>query len=162
VPTGESGEVWTRSSMAMAGYWREPELTRETLVDGWLRTGDIGYLDGDGYLYLVDRLHDMIVTSEDAANVYARVVEDVLTAHPEVRNASVIGVPDERWGEAVCAYVVLAPGAQVGAQELRDLVRTELNEIHMPRDVEFVDALPVTPVGKVDKKQLRALHKAAA
>jgi fatty-acyl-CoA synthase len=159
---GETGEVWTRSSMAMAGYWQDPELTKATLVDGWVRTGDIGHLDADGYLYLVDRLNDMIVTSADAANVYARVIEDVLTSHPKVYNAAVIGVPDEQWGEAVCAYVVTAPGASVDAQELRDLVRTELNAIHEPRDVEFVDALPVTGIGKVDKKQLRSRHAAPA
>jgi fatty-acyl-CoA synthase len=157
---GESGEVWVRTSLVMAGYWQQPELTRATVVDGWVRTGDIGYLDADGYLYLVDRLNDMIVTSADAANVYARVIEDVLTGHPGVRDAAVVGVPDEQWGEAVYAYVVAAPAAAVTADELRDLVRTELNEIHTPREVEFVDELPTTPIGKVDKKLLRSRHPA--
>lgn len=148
--------------MAMAGYWNDPALTEATLVGGWLRTGDIGHLDEDGFLYLVDRLDDMIVTSADAANVYARVIEDVLTAHPKVRDAAVIGVPDEQWGEAVCAYVVPADGAELDPRELRDLVRTELNAIHEPRDVEIVAALPTTALGKVDKKKLRAGHAAPA
>ena len=156
--TGEVGEVWTTGSLVMSGYWGEPELTRETLVDGWLRTGDLGHLDADGYLYLVDRIKDMIVTGRGAANVFSRPVEDVLASHPLVRAAAVIGVPDPALGEAVHAYVVAAPGARPDPEELRALVATELRPYCAPAVVEFVDTLPLTAMGKVDKKVLRARH----
>jgi acyl-CoA synthetase (AMP-forming)/AMP-acid ligase II len=155
LPVGETGEVWVTGSLLMQGYWEQPGLTRQTLVDGWLRTGDIGYLDGDGYLYLVDRLSDMIITSSASTNVYARPVEDALASHPQVLAAAVIGVPDERYGEAVHAAVVPAPGATVTADELRALVTARLNDLHAPKDIEFVSSLPMTMMDKVDKKALR-------
>ncbi|MFE9427377.1 AMP-binding protein [Kitasatospora sp. NPDC006697] len=160
LPAGEVGEIWVAGSLVMTGYWDDPELTRETLVDGWLNTGDLGRLAPDGYLYVVDRAKDMIVTGRGAANVFSRVVEDALTSHPEVRAAAVIGVPDEELGEAVYAYVVRAPGAGVGAEELRALVAGQLREYFAPAVVEFTDGLPVTGMGKVDKKALRARHAA--
>jgi acyl-CoA synthetase (AMP-forming)/AMP-acid ligase II len=153
---GETGEVWVAGSLKMTKYWGQPELTSNAIVDDWLRTGDAGYLDADGYLYLVGRLNDMIITSLSAANVYAKPIEDALASHPDVKAAAVIGVPDEAFGEAVCAYVVLVPGATVGADELRNFVEAELNDLYRPRDVVFVDELPLTPMGKVDKKSLRA------
>ena len=154
--TGEVGEVWVTGSLLMSGYWGEPELTRETLVDGWLRTGDLGRLDADGYLYVVDRIKDMIVTGRGAANVFSRPVEEVLASHPLVRAAAVVGAPDPALGEAVHAYVVAAPGARPDPEELRDLVSAELRPYCAPAVVEFVDALPLTPMGKVDKQALRA------
>lgn len=154
--TGEVGEVWATGSLVMSGYWGEPELTRETLVDGWLRTGDLGRMDADGYLYLVDRSKDMIVTGRGAANVFSRPVEDVLASHPQVRAAAVVGVPDPALGEAVHAYVVAAPGARPDPEELRALVAAELRPYCAPAVVEFVDALPLTAMGKVDKQALRA------
>lgn len=160
LPAGETGEVWVAGGLLMKDYWQQPELTSQTLVDGWLRTGDAGYLDADGYLFLVGRLSDMIITSLGAANVYARPIEDVLASHPQVKAAAVIGVPDEAYGEAVCAFVVTVPGASVTADELRTLVETELNDLYTPRDVEFTDELPLTPVAKVDKKVLRERHRA--
>ena len=161
-PTGEVGEVWATGSLVMSGYWGEPELTRQTLVDGWLRTGDLGRLDADGYLYLVDRLKDMIVTGRGAANVFSKPVEDVLASHPLVRAAAVVGVPDPALGEAVHAYVVAAAGARPDPEELRALVSGELREYSAPTVVEFVDALPLTAMGKVDKKALRARSAAEA
>jgi fatty-acyl-CoA synthase len=157
---GEAGEVWISGSLMMTGYWQQPEMTRNALSGGWLRTGDVGYLDSEGYLYLVDRVSDMIVTSDAAANVYARPIEDVLTSHPQVRGAAVIGVPDEADGEAVHAFVVTAPDADLSADELRRLVRSELNDLYTPRGIDFVDSLPLTPMTKVDKKLLRARYQA--
>ncbi|HLX50004.1 MAG TPA: AMP-binding protein, partial [Streptosporangiaceae bacterium] len=155
LPVREAGEVWVTGSLLMSGYWQRPELTAETMVGEWIRTGDVGYLDEDGYLYLVDRLNDMIVSHAAATNLYAKPIEDVLASHPGVAAAAVIGVPDDALGEVVRAYVVTVPGAGVTADELRDLVRAELEEPYTPRDVEFIDALPMTPLFKVDKKALR-------
>ena len=146
----------------MDGYHGQPELTAETIVDGWLRTGDIGRLDADGYLFLVDRAKDMIITGYGSTNIYSRPVEDALAAHPQVRAAAVIGVPADDTGEAVHAYVVAEPGADITAEEVRDFVIGELNEMWAPRTVAFVDALPLTAMGKVDKKALRARWLAAA
>ncbi|MGH3155935.1 MAG: class I adenylate-forming enzyme family protein, partial [Streptosporangiaceae bacterium] len=155
LPAGETGEVWVGGPLLMSGYWQRPDLSAETLVDGWLRTGDVGYLDEDGYLFLVDRVSDMIVTHFAAANVYARPIEDVLTGHPGVTAAAVIGVPDEAYSEKIRAYVVRGPGASVTADELRDLVMAELNEAYAPHEVEFIDDLPMTALYKVDKRALR-------
>ncbi len=160
LPAGEAGAVWVSGSLVMDEYWRQPELTAQTLVDGWLHTGDIGYLDADGFLYLVDRSKDVIITGRGDQKVYSRVVEDILTSHPAILAAAVIGVPDEELGEAVHAFVVRRPGAAVTAEELHDLVATDLKELYAPRDVEFVDALPLTPMDKVDKKALRARYLA--
>ena len=155
VRNGEIGEVWAQVSLMTSGYWGQPELTAQTLVDGWLRTGDVGYLDQDGYLFLVDRVKDMIVTGLTSTNVYSRTVEDVLVAHPRVRAAAVIGVPDEHVGEAVHA-VVEATVDEVTPEELRRWAIDNLNELWAPATVEIVDRLPLTDMGKVDKKALRA------
>ncbi|MGE5830900.1 MAG: class I adenylate-forming enzyme family protein, partial [Micromonosporaceae bacterium] len=160
LPAGEVGEVWVKAGLMMAGYWGDPELTQQTLVDGWLRTGDVGYLDADGYVYLVDRLKDMIITGYSATNVYCRPVEDALNAHPDVRAAAVIGVPDPTIGELVHAYVVVAPDASATPADIRTFVIGQLNELWAPREVEFVDSLPLTAMGKVDKKALRARYAA--
>ena len=159
-PAGVDGEIWVSSGLNFAGYWDEPELTASTLVDGWVRTQDIGHLDEDGFLYIVDRRTDMIITRRTAWNVYSRPIEDVLAAHPQVRAAAVIGVPDPVDGEVVHAYVVPAPAATVTGEELAATVGTELNEMWQPRTVEFVDALPLTRANKIDKKALRARYAA--
>ena len=156
--TGEIGEVCVAGSLVMTGYWNDPEGSAQTMAGGFLHTGDLGYLDEDGYLFLVDRKKDMIVTSVGAANVYTRPVEDVLSSHPDVRAAAVIGVPDPGWGEVVHAYVVLAPDATVTVEELQALVETELSELHVPRGIDFVESLPRTALDKVDKRALRARH----
>jgi fatty-acyl-CoA synthase len=158
LPPGETGEVWATGTLIMDGYVGQPELTSRMVVDGWLRTEDVGYTDADGYLYIVDRSRDVIITGKGTVKVYSRVVEDVLVSHPAVRAAAVIGVPDEELGEAVHAYVMTTPGASVTTIELHDLVASELKEVYAPRDIEFVPELPLTPMDKVDKKVLRARY----
>lgn len=157
--TGEVGEVWVAGGLSMVGYWSQPEQTAQTLVDGWVHTGDMGYLDANGYLYLVDRIKDIIITGMGSMNVYSRPIEDLLLAHPQVAVAAVIGVPDAAMGEAVHAYVVPADGATVTPEELRDMVERSLDEVWAPREVEFVDELPRTDFGKIDKKALRARYE---
>jgi fatty-acyl-CoA synthase len=163
-PVGETGEVWVAGSLVMSGYASGSSAPASggpaaNTGDGWFSTGDIGYLDQDGYLYLVDRASDMIVTSEAAANVYCRPIEDALEGHPEVRAAAVVGVPDENFGESVCAFVVPVPGAAITAADLRDHVRVRLNNLYTPRFIEFVDELPLTELAKVDKRALRQAYK---
>ncbi len=160
LPPGTAGTVWVAGPLVMDGYAGQPELTSRVLVDGWLCTEDIGYTDQDGYLYLVDRAVDVITTGRPPVRVYSRVAEDVLTWHAGVRAAAVIGVPDAETGEAVVAFVVRAPGTGVTAAELRDLVAGELGEASAPRDVRFLDELPVTHEDKVDKRALRAQYHA--
>lgn len=158
-PVGTTGEVWVAGGLVMNGYWGQPELTREVLAGGWMKTGDVGYVDADGYLFLVDRSKDMIVTGIGAFNIFTRPVEDALASHPQVRLAAVIGVPDAADGEAVCAFVVLAPGATVSADELRALVTGQLTEQHAPKWVEVVGEMPIAGIGKIDKKALRDLYR---
>jgi acyl-CoA synthetase (AMP-forming)/AMP-acid ligase II len=146
------------SNLSFAGYHGQPELTAETIVDGWVRTRDVGHLDDDGYLYLVDRVHDMIVTHRRNWAIFCRPIEDVLAGHPRVRAAAVIGVPDDVVGEVPHAFVVPAPGEAPAMRELIDLVTAALNEMWAPRDVTFVDRLPLNRSNKVDKRALRALH----
>jgi fatty-acyl-CoA synthase len=156
VPDGEPGEICVQGPSVMLGYWKQPELTRAALGEGFLRTGDIAVRDEEGYLYIVDRKKDMIVSG--GFNVFPREVEDVLTTHPAVSNVAVIGVPDPRWGEAVKALVVTKPGARVSAEEIIQLVRDKKGPVYAPKSVDFLDTLPLTPVGKADKKTLRARY----
>ncbi|MEW2385513.1 AMP-binding protein [Micromonospora sp. NPDC047707] len=160
LPTGVDGEVWVHTALRFAGYHGQPELTADTLVDGWVRTRDIGHLDADGYLYLVDRLQDRILTRQRSWPIYSRPIEDALAAHPAVRAAAVIGVPDEVAGELPYAYVVPAPGAAVTGAELIDLVTATLSDTWAPGGVAFVDALPLNRSNKVDKRALRARYAA--
>jgi fatty-acyl-CoA synthase len=153
VPQGEIGEVCIRSAAVMRGYWKRPEQTAETLRGDWLHTGDLAYRDQEGFYYLVDRAGDMIISG--GFNVYPREVEDVLTAHPDVAMAAVIGVPDEKWGEKVLAVVVPRAGAQIRTGELVQLVKEKKGAIQAPKQVDIVDSLPVTALGKTDKKALR-------
>ena len=161
VGPGEVGEIWTKSPYNMLGYWERPDDTANAVRDGGrLRTGDAGYLDGEGYLFLHDRIKDMIVTGGE--NVYPAEVENVLLSDPRVGDAAVIGVPDAKWGEAVKAIVVRAShrdddGTQpVTAEELVTLCRGRLAGFKCPKSVEFVDVLPRNPTGKVLKRELRA------
>ncbi len=157
-PAGEVGEVWTRSDQNMIGYWNKPEETAAALTeDGWFRTGDAGWLDDEGYLFLHDRIKDMIVSGGE--NVYPAEVENALLAHPDVADAAVIGVPDERWGETVKGIVVRASGAPAddGALEADIIAATRVRLAHYkcPTSIDFVDALPRNPSGKVLKRELR-------
>jgi fatty-acyl-CoA synthase len=140
----------------MKGYWNKPEQSAEALEGGWLHTGDVARTDEEGYLTIVDRKKDMIVSG--GFNVFPREVEDVLSSHPAVGAVAVIGVPDDKWGEAVKAVVVLRPGAAVTPDELASLVKERKGAIHAPKSVDFVDAIPLSPLGKPDKKALRARY----
>ena len=153
---GETGEICVRGDIVMKGYYGAPEKTAETIVDGWLHTGDIGHLDADGYLHITDRKKDMIISG--GFNVYPSEVEQVLWAHPAVRDCAVIGVPDETWGEAVKAVVELNDGLAVTDGELIELCKRKLGSVKSPKSVEFVATLPRSPVGKVLKKELRARY----
>jgi acyl-CoA synthetase (AMP-forming)/AMP-acid ligase II len=153
LPNGEIGEIAVRGPQLMRGYWNLPEATAEALRDGWMHTGDAGILDDEGFLFVQDRTKDMIVSGGE--NVYPREVEEVLYRHPAVAEAAVIGVPDPKWGEAVKAIVVLKPGAAVDAKELMQFCDGQLAGYKRPRSVEFVDALPRNPSGKVLKRELR-------
>jgi acyl-CoA synthetase (AMP-forming)/AMP-acid ligase II len=152
---GEPGEILLRSPAAMTGYWNRTGQTIGALQGGWMRTGDIGYLDEDGFLFVVDRKKDMIVSGGE--NIYSREVEEALSTHSAVREAAVVGVPDQTWGESVFAFVAPTPGAVVTPEELIVHCRRQIASYKKPRFIKFVDALPRIHNGKVDKKALRAL-----
>lgn len=154
LPARAVGEIRIHSAANMLGYANRPEATEQTLRDGWVHTGDAGFLDEDGYVYIRDRVKDMIIYAGE--NVYPAEVESVLCAHPAVAEAAVIGVPDERWGELVKAVVVRRPGEDVRARELLAWCRRELADFKVPKSVDFVEALPRTPSGKIQKAKLRA------
>jgi fatty-acyl-CoA synthase len=154
VARGEPGEICVQGPLVMKGYWNKPEQTEEALAGGWLHTGDVARADDEGYLTIVDRKKDMIVSG--GFNVFPREVEDVLSSHPAVSAVAVIGVPDDKWGEAVKAVVVLRPGAEVSPDDLAALVKERKGAIHAPKSVDFVDAIPLSPLGKPDKRALRA------
>lgn len=154
LPPRAVGEICIRSAANMVGYWKREEATQQTLRDGWLHTGDAGFLDEDGYVYVHDRVKDMIIYAGE--NVYPAEIESVLCAHEDVAEAAVIGVPDERWGELVKALVVRRPGAQVSGRQLIAHCRPSLASFKVPKSVDFVEALPRTPSGKIQKAKLRA------
>jgi acyl-CoA synthetase (AMP-forming)/AMP-acid ligase II len=140
----------------MQGYWRRPELTAETLRDGWMHTGDIATWDEESYVFIVDRAKDMIISGGE--NIYSTQVENAIHQHPAVLECAVIGVPDPEWGEVVKAVVVLKPGEHASEQDIVDAARTHLASYQKPRLVEFVDALPKAPTGKILKRELRTAH----
>jgi fatty-acyl-CoA synthase len=153
VPTGEPGEICARGPAAMAEYWRRPELTAQATAHGWLHTGDVARADDRGYLTIVDRIKDMIISG--GFNVFPREVEDALTSHSAVAAAAVFGIADEKWGEAVTAAVVLRPGATATAGELIQHVRERKGTVQAPKAVRFYESFPATAVGKIDKRALR-------
>jgi fatty-acyl-CoA synthase len=153
VPRGEPGEICVQGPLVCNGYWKLPEETEKAFAGGWLHTGDVAREDEQGFWTIVDRTKDMIVSG--GFNVFPREVEDVLSGHPSVAAVAVIGVPDDRWGEAVKAVVVARPGATVDEAELIALVRDRKGPVHAPKTVDVVDAIPLTPVGKPDKPALR-------
>jgi acyl-CoA synthetase (AMP-forming)/AMP-acid ligase II len=155
LPVGEVGEIVMRHGSVMKGYWNKPDATRTAFFDGgWFRTGDAGYFDADGFLYIHDRIKDMIVTG--AENVYPAEVENALFGHPAIADCAVIAVPDERWGEAVKAIVVLRPGAVASAEDIIAHARGRIAGYKLPKSIDFVDALPRNPTGKVLRRELRA------
>jgi acyl-CoA synthetase (AMP-forming)/AMP-acid ligase II len=158
-PPGVSGEIVVRGDIVMAGYWNNPEATAETLRGGWLHTGDVGQFDEGGYLYLLDRTKDMIISGGN--NVYPREVEEVLITHPSVAGVCVVGVPDEYWGEAVHAVVVPEPGTSPTAKELIDYCAGFMAGYKKPKDVDFVDELPTSAYGKILRREVRAKYWAS-
>jgi len=156
LPPGETGEVVTRSDLVMKGYWRNPGATAETLRHGWLHTGDMGYMDEGGYLFLMDRSKDMIITGGE--NVYPREIEEVLVTHPAVREVAVIGVPDPKWGEAIKAIVSLVPGASATEEELIGFCKDNIASYKKPKSVDFTEELPKNNYGKILKRELRAKY----
>lgn len=153
VPRGAPGEILVRGPIVMMGYWNRPEETKKALRDGWLRTGDGGTMDEAGYIYVIDRIKDMIITGGE--NVYPAEVESVLGTHPAVATSAVIGIPSEKWGEAVHAVVVLREGQQATEQELREHCRSHLGGYKCPKSIEFRTAMPLSAAGKVLKSELR-------
>jgi acyl-CoA synthetase (AMP-forming)/AMP-acid ligase II len=154
MPVGEAGEIVVRSDSLFRGYWDDPAATVATLRDGWCHTGDIGRFDDRGLLYLVDRKKDIIITGGE--NVYSPEVEEVLGGLNGVAACAVIGAPDDKWGEAVCAVIVPTPGATLTLEAIQDFVRSRLARYKVPRRLVLVAELPVLASGKVDKKRLRA------
>jgi acyl-CoA synthetase (AMP-forming)/AMP-acid ligase II len=153
VKPGQIGEVIGRGHNVMKGYWKMPEATADTIRDGWLHTGDLATVDEAGYVYILDRIKDMIISGGE--NIYSREVEEILYMHPAVADAAVIGVPDENWGETVKAFVVLRDGEKANEEEIIDFTRKHLAGFKRPRSVQFIDSLPRNLSGKVLKKELR-------
>jgi acyl-CoA synthetase (AMP-forming)/AMP-acid ligase II len=156
VPQGTVGQILARGGHVMQGYWNKPEVTSEVLRGGWMHTGDAGYLDERGYLFVVDRVKDMVISGGE--NVYSVEVENALAKHPAVATCAVIGVPDDRWGERVHAVVVLKAGESATMEELQEHTRSLISSYKIPRSMAFRDALPISAAGKVLKRELRAEH----
>ncbi|GAA4965283.1 class I adenylate-forming enzyme family protein [Actinoplanes utahensis] len=155
LPTGADGEICVRGPNVMLGYWNDPDLTARTVRDGWLHTGDVGHLDADGFLYVVDRIKDLIIRG--GFNVYPRDVEDALLEHPAVQIAACVGRPDTEHGEEVVAVVQLVPGQRVDGAELIEFARNRLAKYKYPREVRVLDAVPLTSVGKINRRAVRDL-----
>lgn len=153
VEQGDTGEVWMRSGAVMQGYWGRDDATAEALVDGWYRTGDAGYFDENGFLYICDRVKDMIISGGE--NIYPAEIENALAMHPSVLEAAVVGVPDDKWGELVKAFIVKRAGEKLAADDVIAHLSDKIAKFKLPRDVEFIGALPRNPSGKILKTELR-------
>jgi fatty-acyl-CoA synthase len=160
LPTGESGEIVVRGSLVMRGYYKDPRATEEASRFGWHHTGDIGRLDDDGFLYIVDRAKDMIISG--GFNVYSAEVEQALLQHPDVQDSAVVGLPDEKWGERVVAVLQLHTGRQVDVEDIKAFVKARIGSVKAPKQVEVWLDLPRSKVGKVLKKEVRAALITAA
>ena len=154
LPQGEDGEICISGPQVMKGYWRRDEATAETIVEGRLRTGDVGHMDEDGYVFIIDRKKDLVLVG--GFNVFPRRVEEGIYRHPAVAEVTVIGVPDEYSGEAVKAFVKLKDDASMNADELKAFLKDKLGKHEMPKHVEFRQELPKTMIGKLSKKELVA------
>jgi len=153
---GETGEICVQGDLLMKGYYNAPEKTAETIIDGWLHTGDIGHMDNEGYLYITDRKKDMIISG--GFNVYPQSVEQVIWSHPAVQDCAVIGVPDDDWGEAVKAVIELKSGHRLEPAEIIKLCKDKLGSVKTPKTVDIIEELPRSHNGKVLKKDLRAKY----
>ena len=157
LPTGETGEICLKAPTVMQGYWQNPEASAETLRNGWLHTGDLGHLDGDGFLHLTDRSKDVIISG--GTNIYPREVEEVLLRHPAVFEVAVVGEPEPEWGEQVVAFVVFLPGQSVETAMLDRWCRDNIAAFKRPKRYEFPETLPKNSYGKVLKTDLRSQLK---
>jgi len=153
VPTGSTGEICIKSPSNMVGYWKREQATTHTIVNGWIRTGDAGYIDADGYVYVCDRIKDMIICSGE--NIYPAEVEAVLSEHEAIREIAIIGIPDENWGETAKAFIVLNTGFTLKKRELTKYARGKIADYKIPQSIEIIDALPVNANGKIMKRELR-------
>ena len=153
LPVGQPGELWVRGYSVMRGYWGDEARTREAVVDGWMRTGDLATIDAEGYCNIVGRLKDMLIRGGE--NVYPREIEEYLFRHPKVQSAQVFGVPDPKYGEEVCAWIVLKPGVQATEDEIRAFCREQIAHFKVPRYIRFVPEMPMTITGKVQKFVMR-------
>jgi acyl-CoA synthetase (AMP-forming)/AMP-acid ligase II len=154
VPPGTVGEIVAAGEHVMLGYWKRPAETEETVRDGWMHTGDVGYMDERGYVFIVDRLKDMIVSGGE--NVFSTEVENVIAKHSAVAQAAVIGLPDDKWGERVHAVVALAPGGTLTVEQLQDFCKQEIAGYKCPRSMEVVEQFPMSAAGKILKRELRS------
>ncbi|BBP97675.1 AMP-binding protein [Burkholderia sp. SFA1] len=154
VPVGETGELCTRGYSVMKGYWDDEAKTREAIVDGWMHTGDLATLDAEGYCNIVGRLKDMLIRGGE--NIYPREIEEFLFRHPKVQSVQVFGVPDQKYGEEVCAWIVVRPGEQASEEEIREFCQGQIAHYKIPRYIRFVDELPMTVTGKAQKFVMRA------
>ncbi|WP_321796651.1 AMP-binding protein [Caballeronia sp. J97] len=154
VPVGETGELCTRGYSVMKGYWGDDAKTREAIVDGWMHTGDLATLDSEGYCNIVGRLKDMLIRGGE--NIYPREIEEFLFRHPKVQSVQVFGVPDQKYGEEVCAWIVVRPGEQASEEEIREFCQGQIAHYKIPRYIRFVDELPMTVTGKAQKFVMRA------
>ncbi len=155
VPIGEQGEICTRGYSVMKGYWNDAAKTAETIVDGWLHSGDLGTMDEHGYVRITGRIKDMIIRGGE--NIYPREIEEFLFTHPKVNDVQVFGVPDPRMGEEVCAWVRLKQGETAAEEEIRDYCRGQISHFKIPRYVRFVDEYPMTVTGKIRKIDMSAI-----
>jgi len=160
IAPGENGEILVRGPNVMLRYWNAPEATAMALCDGWYHSGDIGHLDAEGYLYVVTRKSDMIISGGE--NIYPAEIENILMEHAAIGEACVVGCPDARWGEAVVAAVVLKPHARLNAADVLALLEGRIARYKLPRAVRFMDNLPRTALGKVQREELRAVLTATA
>lgn len=153
VPVGKSGEIWIKSPSVMIGYWNNATATASTLQDGWVRTGDGGYIDKEGFIYVCDRIKDMIIAAGE--NVFPAEIEAVISEHPAVEDIAVIGIPDELWGEAVKAFVVISHGSKLSARDLVLFAKERIADYKIPKSISFVESLPRNAAGKILKTELR-------
>jgi fatty-acyl-CoA synthase len=154
LPVGQPGELWTRGYSVMLGYWDDEERTREAIADGgWMRTGDLATIDAEGYANIVGRVKDMIIRGGE--NIYPREIEEFLYRHPKIQQVQVFGVPHERLGEEVCAWIVLPPGQSATPEDIQEFCQGQIAHFKIPRIIRFVDALPMTVTGKPQKFIMR-------
>jgi fatty-acyl-CoA synthase len=153
VPVGATGELCTKGYSVMLGYWGDEEKTRESIVDGWMHTGDLATIDADGYCNIVGRLKDMVIRGGE--NIYPREIEEYLFRHPKIQNVQVFGVPDEKTGEELCAWIVLRQGEYASEEDIREFCQERIAHYKVPKYIRFVDDMPMTVTGKVQKFAMR-------